>query len=126
MNDLAHILIGAALVWLGVLAGAVGDRIRYGKGRGHSLARSRSAGTANASEAPAATGSLPHTEATKAMARDVVAALTTAGYTKQAANEAVWSCPASSRATLESWVRAALGRAMRQSEEQRKQRTAQP
>lgn len=126
MNDLAHMLLGAALVALGVLAAGIADRIR-----GIKLTRERASSSQERRRPPidelekTEAREANHTDATKAMARDVIRALTTAGYHKSVAAEATWSCDGAARGTLESWTRAALGRAMRQHEEQRKGRQVQ-
>ena len=102
MNDLLHMLFGAALVVVGVLSSAIADRIRGIRTRRELAARERKqADTA------------PGNSAEVAMSRDVVAALMTAGYSRHEATEATCGVPRSATATLESWTRAALGLCMR-------------
>lgn len=110
MNDLAHILLGAALVWLGVIAGALADRIR-------SISRKTSTERAERtprSRATAPARGVPVTSAHESMARDVTAALVTAGYDKAIAASAVAACAGSETATIEGWTRAALRRALKE------------
>lgn len=110
MNDLLHMLFGAALVVIGVLSSALADRIRGIRAR----ERRENAQRERAQISPANGAG-----ASNAMAKDVIAALAQAGYTKAVANEAVWSCLGSERATIESWTRAALRRCMRDGKEGR-------
>ena len=95
-------LFGAGLVVLGVLAGALADRIRAGGvliGRAHGRARK------SANQPPDA---LPGNSAEVKMASDVIAALVQAGYSKAEASEATAGVASSACSTLESWTRAAL------------------
>lgn len=88
-------LFGAALVALGVIAGGVADRIR-----GVRVTRASAPRVAKRETTPAARAT--------AMGRDVVDALTGAGYGAAEADAAAIATPASQRATLESWTRGAL------------------
>lgn len=106
MNDLLHMLFGAALVVIGVLSSALADRIRGNRARERRELAQREP---RVSDRAPANG----TDASNAMAKDVIAALAQAGYTKAVAAEAVWSCSGSERSTLESWTRAALRRCAR-------------
>lgn len=114
MNDLLHTLLGAALVYLGVLAGALSDRIRNGRQsirRREQIEQSISQIANKRSQAKAI--AIPQTSAHEAMASDVALALTTMGYTKPDALKAVNACAGSECATMETWTRAALRRCMR-------------
>ncbi len=113
------ILLGASLVSIGVLASALADRIR-----GIRLVRERRdhSDRTPAREAKPERG-IPHRAATDAprvtsagdrLRNDVALALTTAGYAKADALDAVDACAGSERATLESWTRAAFRRCLRQ------------
>lgn len=102
LANVAMMLLGALLVVVGVLAGAVGDRIR-----GNRAARERAA--PRRANAKGAADVAPVLEPFDAMGRDVVTALVGAGYNKDEAIAAARACPGSARATLESWTRAALG-----------------
>jgi Holliday junction resolvasome RuvABC DNA-binding subunit len=99
-------LLGAALVVLGVLAGGIADRIRHGSATTGNVRR-----THERSPRPGAVAL--STPAHERMARDVVAALVSSGYSKPEATKAVGACAGAECATLESWVRAALRRAMK-------------
>ena len=114
MTQALYMLLGGSLVCLGVIAQAVADRIRgiraadrqrkpvalAGDGDGAALPlRAREEPSAR-ERAPAAT----------AMAKDVIAALVSAGFKKAQASEAAWGCTAAERATLEDWTGAALRR----------------
>jgi hypothetical protein len=105
MDGLAHVLLGAALVLIGVLAAAVADRIRGVRVAG---VRASRAGSASAS-AVVRPSSTRRTDV-DARADDVVRALITAGYDKRVAAAATADCTPEQRATLEVWTRAALRR----------------
>lgn len=94
-------LAGAGLVLLGVLGGALADRIR---GIRHHAARAARGATAR--EPRDVTMTPPPAEGR--MASDVIATLVTAGFPRARAAEAVNACPATTRSTIESWTRAAL------------------
>ena len=122
MHHILDVLLGAALVAIGVLAAALADRVR-----GIRLAGSRTAGPRD--RHPAAAESLREpAEAAQAQrpavrrasrsesgaqseANDVIAALVATGYKRPIATEAVWGCGAGERETIEGWTRAALTRA---------------
>jgi len=125
MPNILSMLLGAALVALGVLAAALADRIRGIRAR--EIAAPRRASVQATSrviepaevlvEAPAITrrqarGSKTQDAAQRldGMAGDVVAALVAAGYRKSVAAEAVEGCGATERATIEGWTTAALRR----------------
>jgi hypothetical protein len=122
LNDLLHVLVGAILVAIGILAAALADRIR-------GLRVSSRAAEAPQSRRPVAEpirvatpvdlvqsppvaakrkSDLP--AQTRGMADEVIAALVAAGYKKPVATDAVWDCGQSERATAESWTLAALRR----------------
>jgi hypothetical protein len=122
MNDVAHVMLGAALVTIGVLAAALADRIR-----GLRIRRERATAPARAAieviEPELVPTPPPKSERERAprtgsktqqtAADDVIAALAAAGHKKQVATEAVWGCSAAERATIEDWTRAALRRCAR-------------
>jgi hypothetical protein len=112
MNDLLHILLGAALVSTGVLAGALADRIR---GLRIERIERRQAPQPRQHES-----SWPIPDKRRGQevlkiqappsrdAADVIAALVASGYKKSVASEAAMRCTAAERASIESWTRAAL------------------
>ena len=121
-TTLLHILFGGVLVALGVLAGALADRIRERTTRegAHANTPSRSSTRrtqvsngpihAAAQDAlPKRSPSAPRTQI-DSEAADVIAALVIAGHKKQIATEATWACGAAERTSIESWTRAALRR----------------
>jgi Holliday junction resolvase RuvA-like protein len=130
MNDLLHILLGAALICLGVLTGAIADRIRgvVRARREHRDTMAAPAGvrreqrdaTPVPAARPAKRGEQWMSPAGRAaeqenIDREVVsAALVSAGYSKKVAEEAISACAARERETIETWTRAALRRCMRQ------------
>lgn len=129
MIDLAHLVLGATLVAIGVLAAALADRIRgirltreVYKPRTHVSQRRATGSTAEpihmiepavlSRASSSSKARKPQRESTMQAgsegAEDVVAALIAAGYKKQLATDAVLGCCGSERATLEDWTRAAL------------------
>jgi hypothetical protein len=120
-------LLGAALVAIGILAAALSDRIR-----GIRLVRERAIPTPReqtirANRTAAAPIEVVEAELVPAKPRapradskiepktntevnDVIAALVAAGYKKVTATEAAWGCSQAERATIELWTRAALRR----------------
>ena len=104
MIDIAYVLLGAALVAIGVLAAALADRVR-----GLVVTREpralRSVAVA-ASKVPAREQLL----ANGASENEVIAALVAAGYRKRVAVAATAGCAQEERATPEVWARAALRR----------------
>lgn len=118
-SEIAHLVVGAfaggILLALGVVIGAVADRIR---GRGATVPRYRASKAAGAHPVreivKLAHGTDIATDASSRMAADVQRALVTAGYDKATAQIAVAACAGSERATLEAWTRAALRQAMKQ------------
>ena len=103
--DPLPMLFGAALVALGVLVGAIADRIR-GNRRERAQRAPRLVGDGTATN-PLRVES---TSAHDAMAKDVIATIVAAGYPRKLAAEAVHACSGSQTSTIESWVRAALKR----------------
>lgn len=117
LHDILTLLLGAALVSIGVLAGGLADRIRGMRferrmGAAPMLPRpaATTAKTPRAARAPhAQRQSIPLAESgSKKLGEGVMAFLTNAGYTKSEAAMAVSSTPDSERNTMESWMRAAL------------------
>lgn len=126
-----NMLLGAALVALGILAAALADRIR-----GLRISReAREPRAARAQPAPATRSVIPVVEAADLRATpakplhtppraeskvtsteggdDVISALVAAGYKKAIATEATWACGVGERASIEGWTAAALRRCAR-------------
>lgn len=128
-TQVLYMLLGSALVAVGVLASALADRIR-----GLRVARD-SAPRERANRAHSARSVIPvvevpelHRAAPPRQPRaqraapnvnagtegdDVIAALVLAGYKKPIATDATWACSTAERATVESWMTAALQRCAR-------------
>ena len=104
MNDLAHVLLGAAFVTIGVLVAALADRIR-----GVRVTRVRAPCVVASNSRPLAPPQrdTPAT-ADDVQARAVIGALVTAGFSKRVAAAATTACAREQRATVETWTRAAL------------------
>jgi hypothetical protein len=142
LSNILFMLLGAALVAIGVLSSALADRIRGIKlvreaqpreraSRGQTLVVAAvDAAVARAADAPVATpAELPRATTAKTQAprsradlkpgavtdggEDVIAALVGAGYKKSLANDATWACTLSERVTIENWTRAALQRCIK-------------
>jgi hypothetical protein len=134
LNNILFMLLGAALVAVGVLSSALADRIRGIKlvrevqsreraSRAQSVAAAipvvapaellRAAPPFAAAKPPR----VPRAESKPVAAtdggEDVIAALIGAGYKKPIATEATWACTAVERATVESWTASALRRCAR-------------
>jgi hypothetical protein len=130
MQNTLYMLLGAALVALGVLAAALADRIR-----GLRISR-EAAPRERAPRAPSVAAlqerqpppvvelqraTMPKTpkaarteqKTTNDGGDDVIAALVAAGYKKLTATEATWACSAVERTTVESWTASALRRCAR-------------
>jgi Holliday junction resolvasome RuvABC DNA-binding subunit len=106
MTDVLHMLLGAALVCMGVLAAAFADRIRQLRNarRDHSeRTPAREYARATRLKAAPAVDLTPGSD-------DVVAALVGAGYKKTVATQAALACNEREQATPESWIGAALRR----------------
>ena len=130
MLNTLSMLLGAALVALGVLAAALADRIR-----GLRVSRRDAEPRERATRAPsvpappvpmhAARTTIPVVEAAEPPKQpkapkiandggdDVIAALVAAGYKKPIATEATWACSAAERATVEGWTASALRKCAR-------------
>ena len=130
MHNTLWMLLGAALVSIGVLASALADRIRGLRVSREGYApRER---TSRATSVPVAPPVIPVMEVRSAPPKpprvprsepkatsnndggdDVIAALVAAGYKKPVAAEAVWACGMGERASIEGWTAAALRRCAR-------------
>jgi hypothetical protein len=124
-----HMLLGAALVALGVIAAALADRIRGLKATRDVMPRERTVRVAApaiqvmevVSEMPRQAARPPRVPRVEPKAAskgqdggdDVIAALVAAGYKKPVATEATWACGAGERASIEGWTAAALRRCAR-------------
>lgn len=105
MNDVLHMLLGAALLAIGVLASALADRIRQVRSSvSPKEGLTRREPRAKVAPVPAA----PDSE--EADSGEVVAALVAAGYKRATASRAASACTAREQSTPESWVAAALRR----------------
>ena len=133
MPNVLSMLLGAALVAIGVLAAALADRIRGLRVSRDAVApRDRPSRVQSVHAAipvvdsvellrvtPAAPAKPPRAPRAEAKvqsadgAEDVIAALIGAGYKKPTATEATWACSPAERATVESWVASALRRCVR-------------
>jgi hypothetical protein len=115
LESVLFMLLGAALVAIGVLAAALADRVR-----GLRISREPSQRPAPRKATPAPIDLTPievvepepyRTPAERVlMSKDVIAALVAAGYKRSAAATAVDACTSAERATIEDWTRAALRR----------------
>jgi hypothetical protein len=105
LTDVAFILAGGLIACMSVLACAAADRIR-------GISRTRLP-RARVLPAPSETRTddFRHYGPRTPMRADVIKILTTSGYTKAIACAAVDACADSERSTIESWTRAALGKA---------------
>jgi len=132
LNNVLLMLLGAALVAVGVLASALADRIRDLRGvRETSSQRER---PSRAATVPAAQPSravisviepaeLPPAKPQRRVepkpqpgadgGDDVIAALVASGHKRPIATEATWACSAAERATVETWTASALRRCAR-------------
>lgn len=124
MQNTLFMLLGAALVAIGVLAAAAADRIRGLRISREPAPRER---TSRAPSVPAQQErqAIPVIDLPRATmpkqpksprepkapsdgSDDVIAALVATGFKKPIATEATWACSAAERATVESWTAAAL------------------
>ena len=130
MQNTLWMLLGAAIVSIGVLASALADRIRGLRvSRDGYAPRERAP---RATSVPAAPPVIPVMEVRSAPPKpprvprvepkaagttdggdDVIMALVGAGYKKPVATEAVWACGPAERASIEKWTAAALRRCAR-------------
>lgn len=106
MNDLLHVLLGAALVSIGVFVSALADRIRQLRAMHAAHVPAREPMPAPAREPKRAAAA----EDLAPGSGDVVAVLVATGYRKAVAAKAVAACTPSEQSTPESWTRAALRR----------------
>jgi len=128
-------LLGAALVAIGVLAAALADRVRGLRVSREAAPRERASRATIAQpqrsaipvvEAeellrsvpvavtkPRAPRTEPKVPASIEGGDDVIAALVASGYKKPVATEATWACTSAERATVEGWTTAALRRCAR-------------
>lgn len=123
MANILYMLLGAALVAIGILATALADRIRGASreiaprkqvNRPASIPVIEPADLLRAMGAPAAKPRAPRESKPQADgADDVIAALVAAGYKKALATEAAWACSSAERATVENWTRHALRRCVK-------------
>jgi hypothetical protein len=115
MTEVAHILLGAALVIAGALVAGLADRIRGARHRAPSEPRRSTSRTDRAPEfkRPAAPEMTGPERARANMAKEVTTALTQMGYDKAEATAAVNACTSSESSTLEAWIRAALKQMMK-------------
>lgn len=128
--DLMFILLGAGLLSLGVLSGALADRIRGIRLMRAVTREARETPPREAqrvrepAEQPKRAERVPPTPAASpprgtpiphnaGMAADVIAALVNAGYRKSAAAQAASACTPSEQMSLSGWVLAALRRCSR-------------
>lgn len=115
MNDALHMLIGAGLVVIGVLASALADRIRGDRARRGTSAEGAAKRAITPPKLPEVRAEMPviATVVRKAAEarEEVVSALTGAGYKKGDAARAVDACSMAERESLEAWTRSALRRA---------------
>lgn len=127
MQNTLFMLLGAALVAIGVLAAAAADRIRGLRISREAAPRER-APRAPSVPAQQERQAIPVVElprptvpkqpkappkAANDGSDDVIAALVATGFKKPVAAEATWACSAAERATVESWTAAALRRCAR-------------
>lgn len=110
LSNVLNILLGAALVSVGVLVAALAERLRGSRAAREAVRASR------AQPAPRVISVVEPSRAARAEPSggdDVIAALVAAGYKKATATEATWACSAAERATVESWTASALRRSAR-------------
>jgi hypothetical protein len=125
LSNVLNILLGAALVSVGVLVAALAERLRGSRAAREAARVSRAQPPAprvisvvEPIRAPAdKQGRAPRAEPRDAAGTsggdDVIAALVAAGYKKPVAAEATWGCSAAERATVERWTASALRRCAR-------------
>jgi len=128
MQNILSMLLGAALVAIGVLAAAAADRIRglrisretaapRERARSFTVQQERQVipvvdlPRAAPPKQPKASRAEP--KVTSDGSDDVIAALVASGFKKPIATEATWACSAAERATVEIWTASALRRCAR-------------
>jgi len=105
LANISLVLLGGALVGLGVIAGALADRIRNVR---------RSAAPREPRQPARHTDNAVVVSATALHLRTaVIKTLMTSGYARSEASAAVDACQPSERSTIESWTRAALRNAIK-------------
>ncbi|HSX22380.1 MAG TPA: hypothetical protein VLE97_06345 [Gaiellaceae bacterium] len=127
-TSVLYMLLGAALVAVGVLASALADRIR-GLRASREVPQPRALRTEKGAPQRGAISVVEPTEVlrsgpvkprtvraeqkanTTEGGDDVIAALVGSGFKKATAAEATWACTAAERGTIEGWTAAALRRA---------------
>ena len=105
LHDVLHMLLGAALVSIGVLVSALADRIRLLR----SARREDARPIAREPREPRAS-KLEEVPAPAPGSGDVVAVLVAAGFKKPLAAQAAAACSPREQMTPESWTAAALRR----------------
>jgi hypothetical protein len=124
LNEIQFLLIGAALVAVGVVASAIGEHIRgwrFAREYRREARRDDMAPEHKRERRNAPVHGVPVTDVPRdakpsndaahhAMAKEVIAALAASGFPKRAAAAAVAACADHERVTLEIWMRAALRR----------------
>jgi hypothetical protein len=130
MNDVLHMLLGAALVCLGILATALADRVRQlrltrsdSPGVSASVVRRNLGITRHPEPKPGELSAVRVVRGPEASARaankrvatipgseDVIAALQSAGYKKSVATQAIRACSEQEQRSPEGWMAAALRR----------------
>jgi len=135
LSDALHILLGAALVSVGVLTAALAERIRGNRVDRFSEAPARrpnlnqrlarvpraqrertmipvvqAADLVQPAAKPRVSGGQPKASSGESSGDEVIAALVGTGYSKKIATEATWSCEPTERRTVEAWTAAALRR----------------
>lgn len=101
MNDAVHLLLGAGLVVIGVVAAALADRIR-------GVRSTRESGPRAATGSKAVAPRDASIAANDVVRQEVIGALVAAGYPKRVAGAATAGCALEQRTTAEAWTRAAL------------------
>ena len=115
MNEVVHVVLGAALVTIGVLVAALADRVRGLRIRRRTPARDPLDVIEPLPRPDSGRERTPRAgSTTQHVAADVIAALVAAGHKKPVATEAVWDCRTSERTTIADWTRAALRRCARE------------
>lgn len=110
MNDLLHVLLGAALVSIGVFVSALADRIRQLRAMHAAHVPAREPTPAPVPVRESKPRAATAVEDLSPGSSDVVAVLIAAGYRKPLAAKAVAACTPSEQASPESWTRAELRR----------------
>lgn len=120
LSNVLHMLLGAALVAIGVLATALADRLRgiertSPRKRPRASRRKQEIQVVEAAELlhpPTKRERAPRSQP-QTSGEEVITALVAAGYKKHVASEATWACSPAERQTVEAWTAAALRRCVR-------------